>query len=122
MPRPERPRVRPLTVFLLRREVGDPVDALDGPVAEELEEIPLREDLGFGAQLFVRRPPVRHPWWEGFLSEGSTQKVTVQMRTGGAVLFVRAKKHLFAFTFGTGRFALDPSSYERDFGLRVTLN
>jgi uncharacterized protein (TIGR04141 family) len=120
--RTTRPRVRPLTLFLLRREVKQPSDALDGPVAEELEEVALRQDLGFEAQLFVRRPPVRHPWWEGFVSEGSEQSLSVQMRTGGAVLFVRAKKHLFVFTFGTGRFALDPSSYERDFGLRVTLN
>jgi uncharacterized protein (TIGR04141 family) len=119
---PQRPRIAALTVFLLRKEIDDPTTVLSGTTADEMTEVALGSHLPFTARLFVRRPAGRHPWWESFLSEGTAAPLVVQTRTGGALLFVRTHKHWFAFTFGTGRFALDPSSYERDFGLRVTLN
>jgi uncharacterized protein (TIGR04141 family) len=109
-------------VFLLHKEITKAEDALGGETDEELEEVELRDDLPFDARLFVRRPPTGHPWWETFLARGAAARFTIPVRTAGAILIVRAQKHLFAFTFGTGRFSLDPSSYERDFGLRVTLN
>lgn len=115
-------RIAALTVFLLHKEITEPEAALGGEPDEELEEVELRDDLPFEARLFVRRPPTRHPWWETFLARGTAARFTIPVRNAGAILFVRAQKHLFAFTFGTGRFSLDTRSYERDFGLRVALN
>jgi uncharacterized protein (TIGR04141 family) len=116
-------RVRQLTVYLLRRgEFGSPDDALDLSGDTVVERVALRRGLPFDATLFVRRPPGHGPWWQGFLSAGAAQELRVQLRSAGAILFVRAHGDLVAFTFGTGRFLLNPSSYERDFGLRVTLN
>ncbi|HZP96357.1 MAG TPA: DUF6119 family protein [Candidatus Limnocylindria bacterium] len=115
------PRIAALTVFLLRREIEDARQALGGRIAEEFGEVELRR-LPIDARLFVRRSVVRHPWWESFFASVTREPLVVKASTAGAILFVTVAKQLFAFTFGTGRFALDPSSYERDFGLRVTLN
>jgi uncharacterized protein (TIGR04141 family) len=110
-----------LTCFLVRPEIKEPRRALGGRMAEEFGEVDLRR-LPFDARLFVRRSIVRHPWWEAFFEGATKEPLVVKASTAGAILFVTSDRQLFAFTFGTGRFALDPSSYERDFGLRVTLN
>jgi len=48
--------------------------------------------------------------------------VEAKTATSAAVLFVEASGRYFAFVFGYGKALLDPSAYERDFGLKVTLN
>ncbi len=114
-------RVAALNLFLLRPEIKEAAEALGGRTAEEFQEVELRR-VPFEGRLFVRRTIVRHPWWESFFEGATRDPLVVKTSTAGAVLFIRVEQQFFAFTFGTGRFALNPSSYERDFGLRVTLN
>ena len=46
----------------------------------------------------------------------------LQRSSLGAILFVPAKKRLFAITFGHAYHKLDEDAYEHDFGLQFILN
>lgn len=89
----------------------------------------LREDHGLaddiGAQrlpetaaLYVLDSQPRPPWWKGYfgIEENLTQV------TKGALVFLPVGERCFALTFGHVAHNLRDSSFEYDFGLRVTLN
>jgi len=110
-----------LTVLLLKKSVESPLHAVRKP--QSLVRVPLRNDAPYEGELWYSRPRTRTPQWKHFvepvlelpLGELTTSSVS-------AVLFVKAKRRFFAFTFGYGRNILKPNCYERAFGLRVALN
>ena len=70
------------------------------------------------ATLFVLDNPPREPWWKGYF--GVTK--TLRQVTKGALIFLPAGGRCFALSFGHVSHNLRETSYEYDFGLRVTLN
>jgi uncharacterized protein (TIGR04141 family) len=115
-----RVRIQHLTVFLIRQGV----ESYDYALKEKsLDAQPLRADLPFEGAVYFRTAPFRSPRWVGFLESGTGNNVgALSTTSNSAVLFVRASDRIFAFTFGYGHTMLDAGSFERDFGLRVTLN
>lgn len=84
--------------------------ALDNDVgARELPE---------NASLFVLDSAPRPPWWKGYFN---IEKELTQV-TKGALIFMPVDGRCFALSFGHVAHNLLDSSYEYDFGLRVTLN
>lgn len=126
-PRGHRPTVEStagtvaLTVFLLRREISAPDQAL-ADQRNPLTRYELRSGLPFDGALYLRRPRSRVPSWVGFVGPGVEGNLNALTASTGAVLFVRSSGHWFALTFGAGRHLLDTDAVEQDFGLRVTLN
>jgi uncharacterized protein (TIGR04141 family) len=115
-----RVRIQHLTVFLMREEVEEYETALKD---EALDAQPLRSDLPFEGVVYFRTAPFRVPRWVSFVESGTADNLGALATTNNsAVLFVRASDRIFAFTFGHGHTMLDPASFERDFGLKVTLN
>lgn len=57
-------------------------------------------------------------WWPVYLGI----EKEIRKNRLGAILFVRADARLFAITFGNVASQLCPEGFEREFGLRVTLN
>ena len=100
----------------------------------------LREDHGLeevqceGARLFIGSVPPHPPDWrffiEEFVPEASKPRLDVLMNQGAsAALFLEVAHpkageapRTIVVTFGQAHHALDPNSYESNFGLRVTLN
>ena len=70
------------------------------------------------ASLFVRNNPPTSPWWRDYL--GIEQDLDQSLKS--ALLFVPVKGRYFVLCFGHAYSKIDDSSYEYDFGLRVTLN
>lgn len=71
-----------------------------------------------GASLFLLDSQPRTPWWrEYFQIEKPLSQVTK-----GALIFVPVGDRCFALSFGHVAHNLKDTSYEYDFGLRVTLN
>lgn len=76
-----------------------------------------------GAQVFVGQIYSNPPGWRTFIAEGFGE-VPEGIFTGGAgaVIFVPAAGRLAAICFGHVHIALDDDAFERQFGLKVTLN
>jgi uncharacterized protein (TIGR04141 family) len=83
---------------------------MDGQIAGEA--------LPEGAKLYVLDNPPSPPWWKSYF------KITKDLRQTlkAAVVFIPVEGRTFAVTFGHVQHNLKETSYEYDFGLRVTLN
>ena len=89
----------------------------------------LREDHGLddavsarnlpdGATLYVLDSEPRPPWWKTYF--GIDRNLTQVNK--GALVFLPVERRCFALSFGHVAHNLNNSTYEHDFGLRVTLN
>ncbi len=116
-----KPVSRTLSIFLLKEHVTDPAQAIDSD--GELRWYALSSRFDFHARLCVLRRDPKEPWWPEFLREwveGDLPLITTQSSSG--ILLIQAHKRWFAVAFGYGYCMLKDDSYERRFGLRVTLN
>ena len=77
-------------------------------------------------ELWTGQSPAAPPGWAGFLGQLAPGiSGTLHTQSCSAVLFVtttKPAKRLFAICFGQGHHALDESTIERGFGLKVTLS
>ncbi len=71
-----------------------------------------------GAVLYVRDSDPYPPWWKSYFA---VQKDLFQT-SKGALVFIPAAGRWFALSFGHVSHNLQDTSYEYDFGLRITLN
>lgn len=109
------PKSRSFSIYLLK-ESFDQTNAL---VADhELDDEVAATGLPDGASLFVLDSEPRPPWWRGYFS---IQKNLSQV-SKGALVFLPVGARSFALSFGHVAHNLRDTSYEYDFGLRVTLN
>lgn len=76
------------------------------------------EALPDGADLYVVSNTPTPPWWRGYF------KIAQDLRQSlaAALVFIPAGGRVFAVTFGHVQHNLKDTSYEYDFGIRVTLN
>lgn len=114
------PKLQHLTVFLLKPDRGLPVSALREP--KRLKRFGLRRTVPFKGSLWLRAKDKKEPGWVPFVRPALKDDIVVATASASAVLVLQAADRYFAVTFGYGRFILQPGSFERDFGLRVTLN
>ncbi|MGF7170823.1 uncharacterized protein (TIGR04141 family) [Sphingobium xanthum] len=77
-------------------------------------------------ELWVGQSDANPPGWVDFLGQlAPAVRTELQTQSCAAILFVETAtpvKRLFAICFGQGHHALDESSIEQGFGLKVTLN
>lgn len=118
-----RSRSQHLTVSLIQREYTGPDDALTPEALATVDRLRLRRSLPYRAVVYVQRQQRREPGWVPFLNTGLTEPLTgIRNASSSAVLIIQRSGHLFAISFGFGRFLLREDRVERDFGLRVVLN
>ena len=103
------------SIYLLKREETTRTALRDDHTL--VTDLPA-DNLPSGATLLVSDPDPNDVWWQRFF--GIREKLTQTFK--GALVFVPAGERLFAFSFGRAYHQLRRSSYETDFGLRVTLN
>lgn len=120
---------QPLTVYRIRDGITDFEAVLRRTPAQNpaLQALELRGDFDFEARLYVVAPDPRLPDWMAFLAEGFEDFALSPSAANQALLVVRVTPendlpHLFALTFGMGRFLLAPHCHVRHFGLKVSLN
>ncbi|AQQ04721.1 sporadically distributed protein, TIGR04141 family [Roseibium algicola] len=121
---PKRKSTRTLNVRLLRT-TRTPETAFSPSFAigeaRALEQRPW--DGVDGASLFIGQVYANPPGWTDFLAEGSADLPTDMITSGaGAVLFLPVKDRTVAVCFGHVHLALNDDAFERQFGLKVTLN
>lgn len=80
----------------------------------------------FDTRLFRETPKPIKPPWQDFLKNEFNTLPNLSIKGESAVLFVKfeyeGKPEIFAFTFGQGRFLINPDCYDEEYGLRVALN
>lgn len=76
------------------------------------------QGLPEGASLYVLDSEPRPPWWKSYFG---IQRNLTQVNKG-ALIFLPVRERCFVLSFGHVAHNLTDSSYEYDFGLRVTLN
>ena len=115
------PPYQSLTLFLLKTGLREYENALEEPAS--LTRYELKNSVPYEGAVFMAPQRKAPPGWLGFLQEGTEDKLANLFNAStSAVLFLRASKRVFAFTFGYGRSLLNPARIERSFGLRVVLN
>ncbi len=118
--RKEKPLQR-LHVQLLKSGVQRIDEVLEDGV--DVNRYEIRGDFNFDGRLYVAPPNQTPPSWLTFVQtgiRGQLQELT--NRTNAAVLVLRRKTRIFAFTFGHGRHLLRASALVPDFGLKTALN
>lgn len=108
-------KTRSFTIFLLK-EPHTGADALKEDT--DLEAGVASDHLPEGASLYVLDNVPKQPWWKTYFG---VQKDLWQA-SKGAIVFLPAGGRCFALCFGHVYHNLQDTSYEYDFGLRVTLN
>lgn len=108
-------KTRSFSIFLLK-EPFTGADALKED--SNLEAGIAGEHLPEGASLYVLDNVPKQPWWKTYFG---VQKDLWQS-SKGAIVFLPAGGRCFALCFGHVSHNLQDTSYEYDFGLRVTLN
>jgi uncharacterized protein (TIGR04141 family) len=108
-------KTRSFSIYLLKDDF-DATNALrqDHALRDTLEATGLPDN----SVLFVLDSEPRAPWWRSYF--GIEQPLS-QMNKG-ALIFLQVEERCFALSFGHVAHNLLDTSYEYDFGLRVTLN
>lgn len=123
MPNPE--KVRTLSIRLLRSDV-EVNEALKEEYAPGGERNRLRRGEWptiEGAELFIGQIFTSRPGWISFVEEqAGIQSDNLIASGAGAVLFLPVGDRVFAVCFGHIHIALEEEAFERQFGLKVTLN
>jgi uncharacterized protein (TIGR04141 family) len=115
------PPLQKLHARLLKGSVRRADAALEG--RQSLNSYKLKSGLGFDGILYVSPPNQGPPNWLKFVRTGIEEELKeITNRTNAAVLVIRRKKRIFAFTFGHGRHLLKEGALEPDFGLKAALN
>lgn len=114
------PRVRPLTVYLLKDTVRTARSAIEDP--DGLQSFSLRVGQ-HEATLFIKPSRVAPPQWLDFFEGyGDFSDLFLRNASSSAVLVLPVANRWFAVTFGHGRHLLAQGSWEPNFGLKATLN
>ena len=108
-------KARSFSIYLLKEEV-EPADSLkEGNV---LKQDVVGDQLPEGASLYVLDNIPKPPWWKAYFGvQGDLLQASK-----GALVFLPAGNRWFALSFGHVYHNLKDTSYEYDFGLKVTLN
>jgi uncharacterized protein (TIGR04141 family) len=108
----------------LKPGVTGPRDALREDVDALTEHAFAAGDGGSAGNGVLYMAPMqeREPDWVALLRPATSPPVAARSQSTSAVLVLPAAGRWFAITFGYGRTLLDAASYERRFGLKVTLN
>lgn len=118
-------KVRTLSIRLLREE-SDIAEAFKDEYLPGTGRVQLRRSdwpLVEGGELFVGQLFTSRPSWLGFLEEQAGPQPENLIASGaGGVLFLPTDDRIFAICFGHIHFALNDEAFERQFGLKVTLN
>lgn len=109
------PKSHSFSIYLLKEGFDQTNTLVDDHL---LEDDVAATDLPAGATLFVLDSDPRPPWWRGYFA---IQKNLSQV-SKGALVFLPVSGRCFALSFGHVAHNLKDTSYEYDFGLRVTLN
>jgi uncharacterized protein (TIGR04141 family) len=105
---------RPFSIYLLK--AGQ--DATNSLKEDHELEATEANNLPQGALLYILDATPTPPWWKGYFG---IQEVLFQEHKG-ALIFLPVMDRCFALSFGQVFHHLNDTSYEYDFGLRVTLN
>jgi uncharacterized protein (TIGR04141 family) len=117
---PRQPPLKHFTILLLKPEISSHSEALKE--GQDLVELGV---ASVGGTLFAKPRQVKKPWWIDYVRSYVTDQEALDgllNASTSAVLFFKAADRTFAVTFGHGRNLLEPTSFERDFGLKVVLN
>ncbi|WP_460927652.1 DUF6119 family protein [Pseudomonas sp. MC6] len=123
MPNPE--KVRTLSVRLLRSEFGTDEALKEEYAAGGQRNRLIRSDwTGIdGAEFLIGQIFTSRPGWISFVEEQAGAQPDNLIASGaGAVLFLPVHDRIFAICFGHIHMALEDEAFERQFGLKVTLN
>lgn len=114
-------RVQHLNIFLFRESCKQFKDAFRSPTLAT--KLMIEKKKGFEAALYIPESPVKEPAWVDFLKGGFGDRVRVEAnRLSSALLLVKVRGRIFAFTFGHTRSLLKEELCELDFGLMVVVN
>ncbi len=115
------PPLQKLHVRLLKSSVRRVDAALEDK--QSLSSYELKSGFGFDGRLYVSPPNQGPPKWLTFVETGIEDELReITNRTNAAVLVIRRKRRIFAFTFGHGGHLLREEVLEPDFGMKAALN
>ncbi|MET8084564.1 DUF6119 family protein [Micromonospora sp. NPDC005237] len=116
-----------LVLFKLRDDLDEGDWGLRAVVDEEYKPVPVKEIVGLEIGLYVKTAKVNVPKWQKdlmllALDQAAEEIIGLKNQSTGAVVRIERSGHRFLLVYGTGRHAVDSSSIEAGFGLRVAAN
>ncbi|WFE31454.1 DUF6119 family protein [Micromonospora sp. WMMD975] len=116
-----------LVLFKLRDDLDEGDWGLRAVVDEEYKQVPVKEIAGLEIRLYVKTAKVNVPKWQKdlmllALDQAAEEIIGLKNQSTGALVLIERGGHRFLLVYGTGRHAVDSSSIEAGFGLRVAAN
>ncbi|TDR39628.1 uncharacterized protein (TIGR04141 family) [Tahibacter aquaticus] len=106
-----------LSVFLVRDHLS-----MEDASPPGMTHVSIVGDDGELGRLFVKKHKSKTPRWATFFAAHTNPDALGHVEAAGALYLTPAGGRLFAVSFGTGRFLLQPDTVEERFGLMCVLN
>ena len=110
-----------LTCYLMKETASSFKDCIRDDT--EYKEYKLKNNIVYEGMIIVGISKEKQPRWINFLEEASASSFDkIKNQSTRAILFLKTKNRIFAFTFGYGRYLLKDELIVNDFGFRIAIN
>ncbi|MBO8170870.1 MAG: TIGR04141 family sporadically distributed protein [Bacillaceae bacterium] len=108
------------TVFLIKEEYTE----FDEVIEEEKWEhkLYIKDTFDLNGIIYIGHNQQTKPSWYQELKKGIINPPEIMNQSTRAVMLIKRRGRIFAFTFGHGKHMIKPETYERGFGLKIVLN
>jgi uncharacterized protein (TIGR04141 family) len=119
------PPIARLNIFLIKQSVTTYDACIKESERDSVDKINLKQSFGFAGKFILKKARPKPLSWLKFVKpvlDTNEDLIKIFSSYASALLFIKAKNRIFAFSFGGGKNLLEPGVYEPDFGLKVALN
>ena len=110
-----------LTCYLIKESVSSFKDCLRNDLI--YKDHKLNPEIKYEGVIIIGESKEKPPRWVKFLEEASVSPFDqIKNQSTRAILFLKTKSRIFAFTFGYGRYLLKDELIVNDFGFRIAIN
>jgi len=110
-----------LTCYLIKDCVSSFRDCLRNDFS--YNSYKLNNNIKYEGTIIIGESKQKPPRWVNFLEEASASSFDkIKNQSTRAILFLKTKNRIFAFTFGYGRYLLKDELIVNDFGFRIAIN
>ena len=110
-----------LTCYLIKESVSSFKDCLRNDFT--YNNYKLNSKIKYEGVIIIGESKEKSPRWVKFLEEASVSPFDqIKNQSTRAILFLKTKSRIFAFTFGYGRYLLKDELIVNDFGFKIAIN
>lgn len=110
-----------LTCYLIKENISSFTDCLRDDFSYKSYD--LNNEIDYKGKIIIGESKEKSPKWVEFLENASKEPLgNIKNQSTRAILFLKTKNRIFAYTFGYGRHLLKDELIVNDFGFKIAIN